>query len=112
MRRVASSLTTVALAYLVLFAGLALRQSAAQEVKSAAQTKSEAKKPTKARGRLPAFYNQVVDDEQRERIYTVQQKYADEIDRLEAQLNDLIDKRDAEVAAVLTEQQLEQVNQL
>lgn len=83
----------------------------AQDAK--ADAKAEAKKaPAKPRGVLPAYYNQVVTPEQREKIYTVQQSYADKIEALQTQLKELQAKRDGEVKAVLTADQLKKVDEL
>jgi hypothetical protein len=117
MRRVVSPVWTIVAACAVpvaILAGMNVASAPAQNAQSTAQEtpKAAPKKPAKARGRLPAFYNQVVDDSQREDIYAIQQKYAEEIEQLEAALNDLIDKRDTEVAGVLTAEQLEKVSLL
>ena len=62
-----------------------------------------------ARGRLPAYYAQVVDDKQRERIYSIQKSYSAKIEALEAELKAVTSKRDAEIEAVLTPQQRQRV---
>jgi hypothetical protein len=68
--------------------------------------KVERKKP---RGRLPMYFAKVVSSEQREEIYEIQARYADQIEKLQEQLNELIAKRDAEVDGVLSAEQLEEV---
>ena len=74
----------------------------------------EEAKPSKKefRGRLPAYYNRVVDKEQREEIYAIQREYAPKIDALKAQLAALIADRDKKVAAVLTPEQLKTVEKI
>lgn len=88
-----------------------------------APSKTAAKKPAAAkqpRGRLPAYYRQVVDDRQRDAIYAVQAKYradrdkiAEEIKKVTADLRkkllELKEAQDQEVEAVLSEEQLAKV---
>lgn len=83
-----------------------------QDAKQADNSKAAVKKAAKPKGRLPAYYGAVVSGEQRERIYAVQAKYANQIKALEAELLALIKKRNAEVEAVLTPEQLARVEQL
>ncbi len=66
----------------------------------------------KQRRRLPPYYARVVDDKQREAIYAIQDEYAPRIEELQKQLEALIAERDAKIQAVLTPEQLEQVQQL
>ena len=63
------------------------------------------------RGRLPNYYGRVVDEKQRQCIYQIQREYAPRIDFLKGQLAALIAERDKKVAAVLTPQQLNKVEQ-
>jgi hypothetical protein len=67
----------------------------------------DAKPRAKPRGRLPAYYNKVVDGQQREKIYAIQQQYEPKINALKAELQALQDKMNAEVEGVLTPAQLE-----
>jgi hypothetical protein len=71
-----------------------------------------AKQRAKPRGRLPAYYNQVVDGQQREKIYAIQQQYEPKITALKAELQALQDKLDAEVEGVLTAEQRDKVKSL
>jgi hypothetical protein len=61
----------------------------------------EAKKAA-AKGRLPTYYAQIVTEDQRQRIYQIQASYDPEIDALQAELDALIAKRDAEIRDVLS----------
>lgn len=70
------------------------------------------KKAASPRGRLPAYYNQVVSGDQRKKIYDIQGSYAPKIEALQAQLDALVKERDAEVAAVLTDEQRKRVDEL
>ncbi len=64
------------------------------------------------RPRLPNFYAQVVTEEQRQKIYDIQRKYFPKIETLRKQLEALVAQRDAEIEAVLTEEQKAKVEQL
>lgn len=83
--------------------------TAAAVADSATGESKPAKERAKPRGRLPAYYADVVTREQKEKIYDVQQKFAEQIQQLQADLQKLEMQRDAEVAAVLTETQQQQV---
>ena len=72
----------------------------------------EAKPKKEFRGRLPAYYNRVVDKGQRDKIYAIQREYAPKIDALKAQLEALMTDRDKKVEAVLTPEQLKTVEKL
>lgn len=75
-----------------------------------AQDKAEVKKKrAKPRGRLPAYYGQVVSPEQRKSIYAIQAKYASQIEDLQKQLTALKSEQNAEVEAVLTDEQKSKV---
>ena len=71
-----------------------------------------AKPRAKPRGRLPAHYGAVVDEEQREKIYRIQQGYQSQIEALQAQLATLREKQASEIEAVLSPEQKEKVKQL
>jgi hypothetical protein len=64
-----------------------------------------AKNADKPRGRLPAYYGDVVTDEQREKIYEIQAKFAPQIQELTEQLAALAKQQNDEVEAVLTAEQ-------
>lgn len=61
------------------------------------------------RGRLPPHFGQVVNEEQRQRIYAIQREYAARIDVLKAQLEAIEAERDARVYSVLTPPQRQRV---
>lgn len=83
-------------------------------VSSLAQEKpAEAKVAKKPEGRVPAFYGQVgISDEQRKKIYSIQGGYDEKIDALKKQIDDLEEKRDAEVKAVLSVDQQKRLVEL
>lgn len=61
------------------------------------------------RPRLPMCYAPVVDDQQREQIYAIQREYWPRIELLRRQLEALQAERDAKIEAVLTPEQLAEV---
>ena len=65
-----------------------------------------------ARGRLPAYYAQIVDEGQRLRIYQIQANYHPQIESLLAQVEALTEKRDAEILAVLSPEQRQRLDTL
>lgn len=55
-----------------------------------------------AKGRLPTYFAQIVTEDQRQRIYQIQANYDPKIDALQAELDALVAKRDAEIRDVLS----------
>jgi len=102
----------------------AARDSAASGASAAAQPASESDKPatggpaekgkkrTEPKGRLPTYFGEVVDAQQRERIYEIQARYNAEIKKMQEQLHELEATREKEVQAVLTAEQQAKVAQL
>lgn len=86
-------------------------QLVGQERESAKPT-AKAEKKEKSAGRLPPYYGQVVTKEQREKIYAVQAKYADQIEKLLEQVNTLEKTQNEEIEAVLSQEQRDQVMKL
>ena len=66
-------------------------------------------KAKKAKGRLPPYFADIVTDEQREKIYEVQSKYAKERDALEAQLEELRSIEMGEIEGLLDADQKEKL---
>jgi len=62
------------------------------------------------KGRLPAYFADVVSADQKEKIYAIQAKYADQIKELNEQLEALDKKQDDEINAVLTAEQKAKVD--
>ncbi|REJ66389.1 MAG: hypothetical protein DWQ31_15105 [Planctomycetota bacterium] len=99
--------------------GAASEGAAAAAQQDADQDKNKKSRRAEPRGRLPNYYGRVVDEEQRETIYAIQRRYKDELAAFEAQIrelrkkmNELRSQRADEVAAVLTAEQLAEVNRL
>ena len=82
--------------------------------KGAAKGKGEEKKAAKkAEGRLPSNYGKVgLTDEQRKKVYDIQDRYEVEIKELEKKLADVKAKQAAEYEAVLTGNQKESLRTL
>lgn len=72
----------------------------------------EAKAPKvekKAKGRLPPYFTDIVTQEQREKIYAIQAKYAKDRETLEMQLEELRSIETGEIEAVLDAEQKEKL---
>lgn len=78
------------------------------------ERKTDKPKPARkeAKGRLPAYYRDVVTADQRSQIYEIQQKYAAQIEDLQSQLAQLREKQNAEIEAILSKEQLDKVTAL
>lgn len=63
------------------------------------------KKTEKAKGKLPPYFADVVSEEQREKIYAVQAKYANQIKDLNTQLAAVAKKQNDEIDSVLSAEQ-------
>ena len=77
-----------------------------------AEEMAQIQQPKQFRGRLPSYYGEVVDERQRQQIYTIQRRYFAQIENLKAQLEAVTEQRDAEVTAVLSLQQQAEVQRL
>lgn len=65
------------------------------------------------KGRLPNNYGKLeLSDKQKQAIYAVQKKHGDQIDALVRQVEELRQKRDNEIEAVLTAEQKEKLKSL
>jgi hypothetical protein len=67
-------------------------------------------KTEKTKGRLPPYFADVVTAEQREKIYAIQSKFADQIKDLNEQLAAVAKKQNDEIDAVLTAEQKEKID--
>lgn len=70
------------------------------------------KKRSEPRGRLPAYFGEVVSADQREKIYEIQSKYLSQIGALQDEIAKLEEAREKDVLAVLSPDQLGKVKQL
>jgi hypothetical protein len=94
-------------ALLVLSAGLAGQDPKKEDPKGAKVQQPKRDDPLpKAKGILPMNWGKLgLSDDQRQTIYRIQNKYNDEIDKLEAKIKELKGTRDKEMKAVLTAEQ-------
>lgn len=95
--------TVASLAFALGYLGFAVPVSRADDAPAASRVQKA--KQDKPKHRLPPYYNKLVDGQQREKIYKIQDEYAPKIEELTAQLKALTEKRDNDVAAVLSDEQ-------
>jgi Spy/CpxP family protein refolding chaperone len=82
--------------------------SVGQDAKKA-DPKAKAGAKEKAKGRLPAYYKDVVTDEQRDQIYALQAKYAKQLEDLQTQIDGVKGKLNGEIEALLSPEQKEKL---
>jgi len=82
--------------------------SIGQDTKKA-DSKAKAGAKEKPKGRLPAYYKDVVTDEQQEKIYAIQAKYEKQLDDLQAQLDAVKAKQMAEIETLLSAEQKDKI---
>lgn len=87
-------------------------QTTEQSGAAVGQAATTAEKSEGLRGRLPAYYGQVVDEKQREAIYAIQAEYAERIAELQVRLEALMAERNAKIEAVLTPAQRQKLDEL
>ncbi len=74
--------------------------------------KSETKE-TRVRGVLPQYYGKIsLSDEQKQKIYKIQNEYSDRIDDLEKKIDELKAERNAKYLKELTKAQRERLEEL
>jgi hypothetical protein len=83
--------------------------SIGQDKKTEKPKTSASKKEKEVKGQLPAYFKDVVNDEQKTKIYGIQAKYRPQIEDLQDQLEALRKKQSDEIDAVLTKEQLDKV---
>ncbi|MFM7070748.1 MAG: hypothetical protein ACKOBW_03215 [Planctomycetota bacterium] len=85
--------------------GLAVKEAGAPEGPAP-------KRRSEPRGRLPAYYGEVIDNQQREKIYDIQSRVLSQIADLQQRIAQLEQQRDTEVLGVLTAEQVAKVKEL
>jgi hypothetical protein len=80
--------------------------------KAEGKTKGAKSKDDGGKGRLPPHYADLIDGDQRAKIYEIQAQHDPEIKKLKEALSAAVTKRDAAVAAVLTPTQQEKLAKL
>jgi hypothetical protein len=69
--------------------------------------------PTKAKGQLPTYWGQLgLSEEQKQKVYKVQNKYGEEIEKLEAKIKELKDKRDKDRFDILSNDQKKRLEEI
>lgn len=100
-------------AALLMTAVLALSGVLTAQDKKAEDKKADAPKAAKAKGYLPQYWKDLgLSDEQKQQVYTVQNKYAGEVDKLEEQIKDLKAKMAKERLDVLTAAQKKKLEEV
>ncbi len=75
--------------------------------------KVDPKAETKAKGQLPQNWKQLgLSDDQTQKVYKIQAKYNDDIDKLEAQIKDMKAKMSKERGEVLTPEQKKRLEEI
>src|SRR5262245_40007475 len=92
-----------------LIIGVASLSTIGQEAK---KDKAKPAAKEKAKGRLPAYFKDVVTDEQRDQIYAIQAKYEKQISDLRSQLDAVQDKQMAEIEGLLSAEQKEKLKKV
>lgn len=92
---------------------LILATTLAQEAKQGSTAPQAKDDGVKLRGQLPPNWGKIgLSEEQKQKIYQIQNKYNAEIARLEAQVKELRSKRDQEMRSVLTEEQKKRLEEI
>lgn len=86
--------------------------SGQEKGKESGPENSPAKAEKRITRRLPPYYGEVVTQEQREKIYAIQAKIAEQVFRLREQLETLESQQKTEIEGVLTAEQRQQVIKL
>lgn len=92
-----------------LIAGLGLLGAVTTYSTLSAQDAVESAEPS---GRLPTYYSEIVTQDQRLKIYSIQSGYNTKIEQLEAEIAKLEAAMKKEMEAVLTQPQLERLEEL
>lgn len=74
-----------------------------------ADSKAKAGAKAKAKGRLPAYYKDVVTEEQRDQIYAIQAKYVKQLEDLQSQIDAVKAKQSDEIEGLLSAEQKEKL---
>lgn len=84
----------------------AISTLSAQEAEPTSQPKTE------VRGRLPAHWNDIVTEDQKKEIYTIQKRYLGKIQEPEIEIAKLESAMESEIKNVLTDVQLSRLKEL
>jgi len=87
-------------------------QATPSKEKKSTGKKTKGGKSAKPRGRLPNYFSGVVTDEQREKIYAIQNEFEPKIKELILKLDSLKKERDEKINALLTPEQKKKIDDL
>jgi len=95
------------------FSADAFAQEPAAESKDKQLDQTSDKKPRKeARGRVPTYFNDVIDGIQREKIYAIQKEYEAKLDKLRAELESVKLEMNQRIEETLRPDQKKRVGEL
>jgi TolA-binding protein len=85
-----------------------------KDVKESSKEKdSKEKEAVKFKGSLPSRWGQIgLSEDQKQHVYKIQGQYRDEIDKLQAKIDDLKAQQKKEMEKVLTEEQKKRLREL
>jgi len=110
MKRLAvASLLTVLLAWTV-GVGRGADKTPAPDAPTKPKT-ADSSDEGKLKGRLPAYFAKLVDKDQREAIYKIEDEYGPKIKALQQQVHDLEAERNGKIRAVLTPDQQQKLDE-
>jgi hypothetical protein len=95
--------TLLAVGLLALGGGLSSQEKAKKD------DPKPAAKDEKAKGYLPPYWKDIVTEQQKQKVYQIQARYKDEIEKLEEKIRELKAKREKELLDVLTPDQKRQL---
>lgn len=109
MRKVISSGMAAAL----ILVSAAISQEKADPKKADPKKEEVKKDEVKARGQLPSGWGKLgLSEEQKQKVYKLQNKYGEQIDKLEAQIKELKEKLTKERLEILTPEQKKRLREL
>jgi flagellar motility protein MotE (MotC chaperone) len=103
------------MAVVITLTGLNGQEKGAPKKDEPAKTKEEpkTKDTAKAKGQLPTYWGQLgLSEEQKQKVYKLQGKYNDEIDKLELQIKELKAKMSEERGKILTGEQKKRLEEI
>jgi TolA-binding protein len=90
------------------------KKEPAKDVKESKEKESKEKEPAvKFKGSLPSRWGQIgLSEDQKQHVYKIQSQYRDEIDKLQAKIEELKSQQKKEMEKLLTEEQKKRLREL
>lgn len=89
------------------------KKEPAKDVKESKEKDSKEKEAVKFKGSLPSRWGQIgLSEDQKQNVYKIQGQYRDEIDKLQAKIEDLKAQQKKEMERILTEEQKKRLREL